>query len=394
MTAVNDFHMPWLLEADDAARRMVRALRRGRTVYRFPWQASLLVRLAGWLPDRRWPASCAITTRTRRASRPGPRRPHPPERHRGSPCPFGRPGYPSGRMIRRPFAAFALLAFAGGACGQSDPTEGTATVGDLPPALVKTLEALGASSGVPDGLGATWEPPRPVAGQPASLSLFAAQTGLTLPVWTSADQGIYATASAGGLFARGGAVFPDTRTPFPNSLWDLQAGADYVQQGADGQSWGVCLGRRVGQRPAVSHGPRGHRLGPGLLAQSDGSGPRLALLRGKCDQRAGRPEHSASRGRLRIPLRRSRRRHRAAVPERHLPADGGARVRPELRGDHRRPSPSKRPRGATPPGCLRRLPGSARTGGRPTGRTDGSNCSSTKNGPRAGSYGHSGTIST
>jgi hypothetical protein len=153
-------------------------------------------------------------------------------------------------MIRRPFAAFALFAFAGGACGQSDPTEGTAAVGDLPPALVKTLEALGASSGVPDGLGATWEPPRPVAGQPASLSLFAAQTGLTLPVWTSADQGIYATASAGGLFARGGAVFPDTRTPFPNSLWDLQAGADYVQQGADGQSWGVCLaGGSASDRP-------------------------------------------------------------------------------------------------------------------------------------------------
>jgi short-subunit dehydrogenase len=51
MTAVNDFHMPWLLEPDEAARRMVRALRRGRKVYRFPWQISLLIRLAGWLPD-------------------------------------------------------------------------------------------------------------------------------------------------------------------------------------------------------------------------------------------------------------------------------------------------------------------------------------------------------
>jgi short-subunit dehydrogenase len=51
MTAVNDFHMLWLLEADEAARRMVRALRRGCKVYRFPWQTSLLIRLAGWLPD-------------------------------------------------------------------------------------------------------------------------------------------------------------------------------------------------------------------------------------------------------------------------------------------------------------------------------------------------------
>jgi short-subunit dehydrogenase len=51
MTAMNDFHMPWLLEADEAARRMVRALGRGRKVYRFPWQMSLVIRLAGWLPD-------------------------------------------------------------------------------------------------------------------------------------------------------------------------------------------------------------------------------------------------------------------------------------------------------------------------------------------------------
>jgi short-subunit dehydrogenase len=51
MTAVNDFHMPWLLDADDAARRMVKALRRRRKVYRFPWQTSILVRLARHLPD-------------------------------------------------------------------------------------------------------------------------------------------------------------------------------------------------------------------------------------------------------------------------------------------------------------------------------------------------------
>jgi short-subunit dehydrogenase len=51
MTAVNQFHMPWLLEADEAARRIVRALRRQRKVYNFPWQMNLLVRLTRWLPD-------------------------------------------------------------------------------------------------------------------------------------------------------------------------------------------------------------------------------------------------------------------------------------------------------------------------------------------------------
>jgi short-subunit dehydrogenase len=51
MTDVNDFHMPWLLEAGDAARRILRALRWKRKVYNFPWQMSLIMKLTRWLPD-------------------------------------------------------------------------------------------------------------------------------------------------------------------------------------------------------------------------------------------------------------------------------------------------------------------------------------------------------
>jgi short-subunit dehydrogenase len=51
MTDVNDFHMPWLIGADDAARRIVRALRRRKKVFNFPWQMMLLMRLTRWLPD-------------------------------------------------------------------------------------------------------------------------------------------------------------------------------------------------------------------------------------------------------------------------------------------------------------------------------------------------------
>src|SRR5262249_17818642 len=50
MTAVNEFHMPWLLEADEAARRIVRALRRRKKVYKVPWQMSLFMPLTSWLP--------------------------------------------------------------------------------------------------------------------------------------------------------------------------------------------------------------------------------------------------------------------------------------------------------------------------------------------------------
>jgi hypothetical protein len=144
-------------------------------------------------------------------------------------------------MTRRLMTLLAVAAAAGRAPAQPDPSAGTATVGDLPPAIVKTLEALGASSGVPDGTGAMWQPSRPVSGQAASLTLLDSHAGLTLPVWTSADQGIFAAGSARGLFSHGGAVFPDTRAPFPDALWEFLAGADYVQQVADGLSWGICL---------------------------------------------------------------------------------------------------------------------------------------------------------
>jgi short-subunit dehydrogenase len=51
MTDINQFHMPWLLQADDAARRIVRALQHRCKVYNFPWQTTLLMRVTRWLPD-------------------------------------------------------------------------------------------------------------------------------------------------------------------------------------------------------------------------------------------------------------------------------------------------------------------------------------------------------
>jgi len=51
MTARNKFKMPFLLSAPEAARRIVRALRRRPAVYNFPWQMSLLMGLVQWLPD-------------------------------------------------------------------------------------------------------------------------------------------------------------------------------------------------------------------------------------------------------------------------------------------------------------------------------------------------------
>jgi short-subunit dehydrogenase len=58
MTEVNNFKMPWLLEADDAARRIVRALERKKKVFNFPWQLSVVMKLTNWLPD--WAVAMAM----------------------------------------------------------------------------------------------------------------------------------------------------------------------------------------------------------------------------------------------------------------------------------------------------------------------------------------------
>lgn len=52
MTAANTFHMPGLLDAPAAARRILRAIDAGTKVYNFPWRLHLMVKLSRWLPDR------------------------------------------------------------------------------------------------------------------------------------------------------------------------------------------------------------------------------------------------------------------------------------------------------------------------------------------------------
>jgi short-subunit dehydrogenase len=51
MTAAHPFHMPWLMEPEDAARRILRALRHRSKFAAFPWQLSWLLKLSRWLPD-------------------------------------------------------------------------------------------------------------------------------------------------------------------------------------------------------------------------------------------------------------------------------------------------------------------------------------------------------
>ena len=52
MTEVNNEEdMPWLMDAETAAKIIIKAIQRTTKVLRFPWQTSLLMRITGWLPD-------------------------------------------------------------------------------------------------------------------------------------------------------------------------------------------------------------------------------------------------------------------------------------------------------------------------------------------------------
>lgn len=50
MTAVNDFPMPYLMKVDEAARRILRGLEKGKFEIAFPWQTVAMLKLARALP--------------------------------------------------------------------------------------------------------------------------------------------------------------------------------------------------------------------------------------------------------------------------------------------------------------------------------------------------------
>jgi short-subunit dehydrogenase len=51
LTAGREAQMPFLLELDDATRRILRAIEARRTSYAFPWQLASIVRLGRVMPD-------------------------------------------------------------------------------------------------------------------------------------------------------------------------------------------------------------------------------------------------------------------------------------------------------------------------------------------------------
>ena len=69
----------------------------------------------------------------------------------------------------------------------------------LPPSLLTTVEAIGGSSGVPDGFGYSYSFRRPVRGQAESFLLQSYQLGAMVPAWQTATDGLFITSSVKAL---------------------------------------------------------------------------------------------------------------------------------------------------------------------------------------------------
>ena len=132
----------------------------------------------------------------------------------------------------------SMLAFAAFAQAQDAPPEASR---GLPSHLAKSLEALGASNGVPDGLGFEYAPSQFVRGQNARLGFQQYSAGATVPLYEGAASTLFANVALRTLSVTGRAILPDSHVAFPGQLWDVQFGGTYINQLDAQRSWGVNL---------------------------------------------------------------------------------------------------------------------------------------------------------
>ena len=153
------------------------------------------------------------------------------------------------------YSLFALLLAATAAVGQTsdpllDPAEiasaplpkaTSSDISGIPKGLQSTIEALGASSGVPDGVGLTRYSAVPVRGQNARMGFSNYQFGVAAPLYASDSEGLFATTSIRTLDVQSNAMLPTDHLRFPTSFWDVQFGGGYVRQLASGWSGGAIV---------------------------------------------------------------------------------------------------------------------------------------------------------
>ncbi len=136
------------------------------------------------------------------------------------------------------------------AWGQDQTPQGNAEPGAEIPAqpTLKEVRAGGGPFGGPGmggpGMGApgykvTWYPSRPVANSTSDLGLVRQSLNGAVPIWRDGGDTVLLTAGVRNTLFFTDVILPDTQRPFPNELWNINAGLMYIHKFDNGWSSGL-----------------------------------------------------------------------------------------------------------------------------------------------------------
>jgi hypothetical protein len=112
------------------------------------------------------------------------------------------------------------------------------------PRPLKRRGGGGGPMGGPPGYDATWYPTQAVSGQNADMGFVRQGMTIAAPVWGDFKSGRVVLASVGvrnTLFSTD-AILPDSLTAFPEKLWNVNFGLNYMHQFDNGWSGGLMSG--------------------------------------------------------------------------------------------------------------------------------------------------------
>jgi hypothetical protein len=98
--------------------------------------------------------------------------------------------------------------------------------------------------GGPPGYWATWYPSRPVSGSNDDLGLIRQQANIGAPIWVEDGRRLMLNASVRNTSFFTDVLLPDSGRPFPNELWNISLGVNYIHQFENG--WTGSLGLNFG----------------------------------------------------------------------------------------------------------------------------------------------------
>lgn len=100
----------------------------------------------------------------------------------------------------------------------------------------------GGPMGGPPGYDAVWYPAQSVRGQDADFGFVRQGFSVAAPVWRGRNDMLMASLGVRNTLFSTDAILPDSRRPFPDQLWSLNVGLQYMHQFDNGWSGGLLAG--------------------------------------------------------------------------------------------------------------------------------------------------------